>query len=259
MAEKFKVVSKFEPAGSQPDAVKKLTEGINKKKRFQTLLGVTGSGKTFTIANVIQNVQKPTLVIAHNKTLAAQLYREFKEFFPNNRVEYFISFYDYYQPESYLPQKDQYIEKDSQINPLIERMRLSATSSLMSRKDVIVVASVSCIYGLGNPANFSGLGINLGKKDRISRSDIIARLLDIQYERNDMELIPGRFRVKGDVIDVIPGYEKDIVRVELFGDEVDRINELTVSMFLTSRLVRLNRCLTISSFILPGISLQLLL
>jgi excinuclease ABC subunit B len=226
MAEKFKVVSKFEPAGSQPDAVKKLTEGINKKKRFQTLLGVTGSGKTFTIANVIQNVQKPTLVIAHNKTLAAQLYREFKEFFPNNRVEYFISFYDYYQPESYLPQKDQYIEKDSQINPLIERMRLSATSSLMSRKDVIVVASVSCIYGLGNPANFSGLGINLGKKDRISRSDIIARLLDIQYERNDMELIPGRFRVKGDVIDVIPGYEKDIVRVELFGDEVDRINVL---------------------------------
>lgn len=226
MGHKFKIVSDFKPAGSQPEAIKKLTEGIESGKKMQTLLGVTGSGKTFTMANVIQNVQKPTLVIAHNKTLAAQLYREFKEFFPNNRVEYFISFYDYYQPESYVPQKDQYIEKDSQINPMIERMRLSATTSLMSRKDVIVVASVSCIYGLGNPENFSGLGLDIAKKDKVDRAKIIARLLDIQYERNDIELLPGRFRVKGDVIDVVPGYEKDIVRIELFGNEIDRISIL---------------------------------
>ncbi len=218
----FKIKSSFKPAGSQPEAIKKLAEGM-KKDNFQTLLGVTGSGKTFTIANVIEKVKKPTLVIAHNKTLAAQLYREFKEFFPDNRVEYFISFYDYYQPESYLPQKDQYIEKDSQINPLIERMRLSASASLMSRKDVIVIASVSCIYGLGNPDNYKGMGLDLSKGMKISRTELISKLIDGQYERNDIELLPGRFRVKGDTIDIIPGNEKDIIRVEMFGDEVDRV------------------------------------
>ncbi len=224
--DKFKLVSKFKPAGSQPEAIKKLVQGLKEGKHYQTLLGVTGSGKTFTIANVIEQANKPTLVLAHNKTLAAQLYNEIKELFPNNRVEYFISFYDYYQPESYLPAKDQYIEKDSQINPMIERMRMSTTASLMSRKDVIVVASVSCIYGIGNPENYSGMGIDLAKDSKMKRSEIISKLLDINYERNDIELISGRFRVKGDVIDIIPGYEKDILRIELEGDKIDRITIL---------------------------------
>ncbi len=224
MEEKFKLVSKFKPAGSQPEAIAKLVSGIKEGKDFQTLIGVTGSGKTFSIANVIAQVQKPTLVIAHNKTLAAQLYREFKEFFPNNRVEYFISFYDYYQPESYLPSKDQYIEKDSQINPLIERMRLSATASLMSRKDVIVIASVSCIYGLGNPQNFELIAFEISKDKNMTRDQLMRKLIEGQYERNDLELLPGRFRVKGDTIDIIPGYEKDILRVEIFGKDVERIS-----------------------------------
>ncbi|MGV8131425.1 MAG: excinuclease ABC subunit UvrB [Candidatus Pacearchaeota archaeon] len=224
--DKFKLVSKFKPAGSQPEAIKKLVQGLKEGKHYQTLLGVTGSGKTFTIANVIEQANKPTLFLAHNKTLAAQLYNEIKELFPNNRVEYFISFYDYYQPESYLPAKDQYIEKDSQINPMIERMRMSTTASLMSRKDVIVVASVSCIYGIGNPENYSGMGIDLAKDSKMKRSEIISKLLDINYERNDIELISGRFRVKGDVIDIIPGYEKDILRIELEGDKIDRITIL---------------------------------
>jgi excinuclease ABC subunit B len=221
---KFKLVSSYKPAGSQPEAIKQLVEGIKASNSPQTLLGVTGSGKTFTIANVIQAVQKPTLVLAHNKTLAAQLYREFKEFFPNNRVEYFISFYDYYQPESYLPAKDQYIEKDSQINPLIERMRLSATTSLIERKDVVVVASVSCIYGIGDPTNYSGMRVELAKGLKITRDELMSKIIDIQYERNDTELLPGRFRVKGNTIDVIPGYEKDILRIELFGSTIDRIS-----------------------------------
>lgn len=226
MEEKFQIKSRFKPAGSQPEAIAKLVSGIDKKLNFQTLLGVTGSGKTFTMANVISKINKPTLVIAHNKTLAAQLYNEFKEFFPDNRVEYFVSFYDYYQPESYIPSKDQYIEKDSQINPIIERMRLSATSSLLSRNDVIVVASVSSIYGIGNPANFKGLGIDLSKGQKISRNEIMSKLLDIQYQRNDIELLSGRFRVKGDTIDIIPGYEKDILRIELSSDKIDRITIL---------------------------------
>jgi excinuclease ABC subunit B len=194
--------------------------------RFQTLLGVTGSGKTFTMANVIQKLQRPTLVIAHNKTLAAQLFEEFKEFFPENRVEYYVSYYDYYQPESYLPQKDQYIEKDSQVNPKIEMMRLSTTASLMSRRDVIVVASVSCIYSVGNPANFKGMGFELRKGGRIARRELVSKLVDIQFERNDVELMPGRFRVKGDVVDLIPGYFNNIIRVELSGDEVERVREI---------------------------------
>jgi excinuclease ABC subunit B len=223
---KFKVVSKFKPAGSQPQAIESLTKGIKGGKSPQTLLGVTGSGKTFTIANVIQNVQKPTLVIAHNKTLAAQLYNEFKSFFPNNRVEYFVSFYDYYQPESYIPQTDQYIEKDSQINEYIERMRLSASTSLLSRKDTIVVASVSCIYGLGNPKNYEGMGFELEEGMKVSRQDIMYRLLDAQYERNDLELVSGRFRVKGDTVDIIPGYERNILRLEFFGSTIERISIL---------------------------------
>ncbi|VUT26043.1 MAG: excinuclease ABC subunit B [Candidatus Methanolliviera sp. GoM_oil] len=222
----FSLVADFTPKGSQPDAIRNLVSGIEDYEQFQTLLGVTGSGKTYTVANVIEEVQKPTLVIAHNKTLAAQLYNEFKEFFPNNRVEYFVSYYDYYQPESYIPQKDQYIEKDAQINPKIEQMRLATTASLLSRRDVIVVASVSCIYGIGNPKNFRNMGFELKVHDRICRKDILQRLIDIQFERNDMELMPGRFRVKGDTIDLIPGYFNDIIRIEMFGDEIDRIMEI---------------------------------
>ncbi|OPX66076.1 MAG: excinuclease ABC subunit B [Methanoregulaceae archaeon PtaB.Bin056] len=222
----FSLSAHFSPRGSQPEAIERLVEGIEQKDRFQTLLGVTGSGKTFTMANVIARVQRPTLVIAHNKTLAAQLWNEFREFFPENRVEYFVSYYDYYQPESYLPQKDQYIEKDAQINPKIEMMRLSATASLLSRRDVIVVASVSCIYGLGRPEHFREMGFELKVGDRISRKQIIENLVTGQYERNDLELQPGRFRVKGDTIDLIPGYFQDIIRVELFGDEVERIAEV---------------------------------
>jgi len=222
----FSLFANFSPRGSQPDAIDRLVEGIERGDRFQTLLGVTGSGKTFTMANVIARVQRPTLVIAHNKTLAAQLWNEFREFFPRNRVEYFVSYYDYYQPESYLPQKDQYIEKDAQINPKIEMMRLSATASLLSRRDVIVVASVSCIYGLGRPEHFREMGFELKVGDRISRKQIVENLVTGQYERNDLELQPGRFRVKGDTIDLIPGYFQDIIRIELFGDEVERIVEV---------------------------------
>ncbi|WOF17299.1 excinuclease ABC subunit UvrB [Methanoplanus sp. FWC-SCC4] len=224
--QKFELVSDFKPEGSQPEAIEELTKGLTVHKRFQTLLGVTGSGKTFTIANVISKVQKPTLVLAHNKTLAAQLYNEFKEFFPKNRVEYFVSYYDFYQPESYLPAKDQYIEKDAHINPKIEQMRLSATASLLSGKDVIVVASVSAIYGLGNPENFEKMGFELNVGDIVKRNDILEKLIDILFERNDIELMPGRFRVKGDTIDLIPGYFNNIIRIEMFGDEIERISEI---------------------------------
>ncbi len=222
----FNLKSDFAPKGSQPDAISRLVAGLNAGERFQTLLGVTGSGKTFTIANVIAAVQKPTLVIAHNKTLAAQLYNEFREFFPENRVEYFVSYYDYYQPESYIPQRDQYIEKDARINPKIEQMRLATTASLLSRTDVIVVASVSCIYGLGNPEHFRNMGFELKVGDRVQRDDIIRSLVDIQFERNDLEPAPGRFRVKGNTIDLIPGHFNNIIRIELFGNEIDRISEI---------------------------------
>jgi excinuclease ABC subunit B len=222
----FELVSAFAPAGSQPEAIARLNDGIADNARFQTLLGVTGSGKTFTMANVIANANKPTLVIAHNKTLAAQLYQEFCDFFPKNRVEYFVSYYDYYQPESYIPAKDQYIEKDSAINPKIEMLRLSATASLSFRRDVIVVASVSCIFGLGNPENFRNMGFDLSVGQKISRNEIMSRLLDIQFERNDIDLGPGKFRVKGDTIDIVPGYFNDIIRIELFGDEIERIREV---------------------------------
>ena len=216
----------MKPKGDQPKAIKGLVEGINNKIDKQTLLGVTGSGKTFTMAHVIENVQKPTLVLAHNKTLASQLYSEFQEFFPDNRVEYFVSYYDYYQPESYIPEKDQYIEKDADINPKIEQMRLSATASLMTRSDVIIVASVSCIYSVGNPKDYKSIAYEMKKDQKISRNQIIEQLVFMQYERNDMSLTPGRFRVKGDIIDIIPSYYNDIIRVELFGDEIERISEI---------------------------------
>ena len=222
----FMIRSGFSPRGSQPEAIKKLVEGIKNNQRFQTLLGVTGSGKTFTMANVIQKVQKPTIVLVHNKTLAAQLYQEFKEFFPKNRVEYFVSYYDYYQPESYIPSKDQYIEKDADINPKIEQMRLSATASILSRRDVIVVASVSCIYSLGNPANYKDLGFEVSTGQKIRRDGLLRKLIDILYERNDTELMPGRFRVRGDVVDLIPAEYDNVIRIEFFGDEIERIIEL---------------------------------
>jgi len=222
----FQLKADFRPKGSQPAAIRELVDGLAAGERFQTLLGVTGSGKTFTVANVIEAVQKPTLVLAHNKTLAAQLYNEFAGFFPENRVEYFVSYYDYYQPESYIPAKDQYIEKDSSINPKIEQMRLAATASVLSRPDTVIVASVSCIYGLGNPANFEGMGFELKVGDRIRRNDLLERLVEILYQRNDIELMPGRFRAKGDTIDLIPGYFNDIIRIELFGDEIERITEI---------------------------------
>ena len=222
----FRLHSSFAPCGSQPEAIDQLVLGLQRNERFQTLIGVTGSGKTYTVANVISQVQKPTLVIVHNKTLAEQLYNEFKEFFPDNRVEYFISYYDYYQPESYIPSKDQYIEKDSLINPKIEQMRLATTASLLSRRDVIVVASVSCIYGLGNPENFQSMGFELKVNERISRKDILERLVDILYERSDLDLSPGRFRVNGETIDIIPGYFNNIIRIELFGNKVERISEV---------------------------------
>ena len=235
-SQKFHLVSAFAPAGSQPQAIEQLISGLQSEERageragaggnFQTLLGVTGSGKTYTVANVIDKLDKPTLVIAHNKTLAAQLYNEFKEFFPENHVEYFVSYYDYYQPESYIPSKDQYIEKDSHINPKIEQMRLAATASLLSRRDVIVVASVSCIYGLGNPENFQKMGFEVKVGEHISRREILGKLVDILFERNDLDLSPGRFRSKGDTIDLVPGYFNNIIRIELFGDEVERISEV---------------------------------
>lgn len=223
---KFKLVSDFEPKGSQPEAIKKICDGLQNETASQTLLGVTGSGKTFTVAHVIEQLQKPTLVVAHNKTLAAQLYNEFKEFFPENRVEFFVSYYDYYQPESYLPQTDQFIEKDAMVNPKIEQMRLAATASLASRKDVIVVASVSCIYSVGNPKDFREMGIEISVGQKMERNQFLRKLIDIQYERNELELMPGRFRVKGDTIDFIPGYYNNIFRIEMFGDEIDRITEI---------------------------------
>ena len=224
--DKFKLKSDFKPAGSQPAAIKKLVEGIKKGQKNQVLLGVTGSGKTFTVANVIEAIGKPTLILAHNKTLATQLYNEIRDLFPNNRVEYFVSYYDYYQPESYIPSKDQYIEKDAQVNPKIEQMRLSATASLMSRKDTIVIASVSCIYNIGNPTDYDKLAFEIKKGDKINRKEFLKKLVDIQYERNDIELSAGRFRVKGDTIDFIQGFGANIIRVEMFGDEIEKIVEL---------------------------------
>ena len=222
---KFKIDKKVKPKGGQPEAIKKLVEGYKKYPK-QTLLGITGSGKTFVMANVINSINKPAIIIAHNKTLAAQLYTELKQLFKENRVEYFVSYYDYYQPESYIPQTDTYIEKDAKINAKIEQMRLKATASLMSRKDVIIVASVSCIYGLGDPKDFQKMSYTLNRGDKKDRMEVLRGLVEMQYERNDQSLEPGKFRVRGDVIDIIPGYEDTVIRIELFGDKVEKITEL---------------------------------
>jgi len=223
----FKLVSEYKPTGDQPAAIEALVNGFKEGNQFQTLLGVTGSGKTFTMANVIAQLNKPTLVIAHNKTLAAQLYGEFKEFFPENAVEYFVSYYDYYQPEAYVPSTDTYIAKDSAINDEIDKLRLSATASLAERRDVVVVASVSCIFGLGSPEEFSGMSVSLRPGMIMERDDVLRALIAIQYDRNDMDLNRGCFRVKGDVIDINPAQGGDvIIRVEFFGDEIDRIAEV---------------------------------
>ncbi len=232
----FKIVSDYKLMGDQPQAVEKLAEGIENGKKHQTLLGVTGSGKTFTIANVIEKVQKPVLVISHNKTLAAQLYGEFKEFFPENSVEYFVSYYDYYQPEAYVAQTDTYIEKDSDINDEIDKLRHSATAALSERKDVIIVASVSCIYGLGSPIDYENQVLSLRPGMEKSRSDIIRKLVDIQYVRNDMSFTRGTFRVRGDIIDIFPAGSEKTVRIELFGDEVESIKEIN---YLTGEILGL--------------------
>ncbi|MFA9376673.1 MAG: excinuclease ABC subunit UvrB [Lachnotalea sp.] len=226
---KFNLVSEYEPTGDQPQAISQLVKGFKEGNQFQTLLGVTGSGKTFTMANVIKELDKPTLIIAHNKTLAGQLYGEFKEFFPENAVEYFVSYYDYYQPEAYVPSTDTYIAKDSAINEEIDKLRLSATASLVNRKDVIIISSVSCIYGLGSPVDYEKMMISLRPGMSKDRDEVIHRLIDIQYTRNDMDFKRGTFRVRGDVIEVIPAAYTDVaVRIEFFGDEVDRITEVDV-------------------------------
>jgi excinuclease ABC subunit B len=219
----FDLQCPYEPRGDQPQAIASLTERLKGGEKHSVLLGVTGSGKTFTVANVIRNLDRPTLVISHNKTLAAQLYSEFKQFFPNNAVEYFVSYFDYYQPEAYIPRTDTYIEKDSSINEEIERLRLSATSSLLSRRDVIVVASVSCIYGLGSPEDYHNMVCRISLRQFLTREQFLAKLVDMQYERNDLALTRGKFRVRGDVVELCPGYSEDGLRVEFFGDEIDRI------------------------------------
>ncbi|MCM3612402.1 excinuclease ABC subunit UvrB [Planococcus sp. MERTA32b] len=227
MKQEFNLQAPYEPAGDQPQAIAELTKGIYNGKRFQTLLGATGTGKTYTMSNVIQQVKKPTLVMAHNKTLAGQLYSEFKEFFPDNAVEYFVSYYDYYQPEAYVPQSDTYIEKDASINDEIDKLRHSATSSLFERDDVIVIASVSCIYGLGSPKEYRELVVSLRKGMEIERNQLLRKLVDVQYERNDINFIRGTFRVRGDVVEIFPASRDErCLRVEFFGDEIDRIREV---------------------------------
>lgn len=227
MNEQFELVSKYQPQGDQPEAIRKLVEGIRSGKKHQTLLGATGTGKTFTISNVIKEVNKPTLIIAHNKTLAGQLYSEFKEFFPNNAVEYFVSYYDYYQPEAYVPQTDTYIEKDSSINDEIDKLRHSATSSLFERDDVIIIASVSCIYGLGSPEEYREMVLSLRTGMEIDRNQLLRKLVDIQYARNDIDFQRGTFRVRGDVVEIFPASKDEhCMRVEFFGDEIDRIREV---------------------------------
>lgn len=227
MKDKFELVSKYSPQGDQPRAIEQLVSGLRKGLKHQTLLGATGTGKTFTVSNVIQEVNKPTLVMAHNKTLAGQLYSEFKEFFPNNAVEYFVSYYDYYQPEAYVPQSDTYIEKDASINDEIDKLRHSATASLFERRDVIIIASVSCIYGLGSPVEYGEMLVSLRVGMEISRDQLLRKLVDIQYDRNDIDFQRGRFRVRGDVVEIFPASrDEHCMRVEFFGDEIERIREV---------------------------------
>ena len=226
---KFKIHSKYKPTGDQPQAIEKIADGFKKGLKFQTLLGVTGSGKTFTMANIVEKLQKPTLVIAHNKTLAAQLYSEFKEIFPENAVEYFVSYYDYYQPEAYVPSTDTYIEKDSSINNEIDKLRHSATSALFERKDVLVVASVSCIYGLGDPEEYKNMSLSLRTGMEKDRDDVLRKLVELQYNRNETEFERGTFRVRGDVVEIFPAANSEsAIRVEFFGDEIDKISEIDV-------------------------------
>ncbi len=223
----FELVSNYKPTGDQPQAIEQLAQGVLSGEKGQTLLGVTGSGKTFTIANVIQKVNRPTLVLAHNKTLAAQLCTEFKEFFPHNAVEFFVSYYDYYQPEAYLPGTDTYIEKDAQINDEIDKLRHSATAALLERRDVIIVSSVSCIYGLGDPEDYTNLIISLRPGMEMERDELLTRLVNIQYERNDINFIRNKFRVRGDTVEIYPSNSTDTaLRIEFFGDEIDRITEI---------------------------------
>lgn len=222
----FELSAAYRPTGDQPKAIAQLTEGLRQGTKEQTLLGVTGSGKTFTMANLVQNVQRPTLVLSHNKTLAAQLYGEFKQFFPNNAVHYFVSYFDYYQPEAYIPRSDTYIEKDSQINEEIDRLRHAATDALLSRRDVLIVASVSCIYGIGSVEDYDGLSVVIARGERRMRDKLLRQLTDIQYQRNDIDFHRGTFRVRGDVVDIFPASEEIAYRVEFFGDEIDRITKL---------------------------------
>jgi excinuclease ABC subunit B len=227
MKQSFDLQAPYKPDGDQPQAIRELVKGIEEGRKYQTLLGATGTGKTFTVSNVVTEIKKPTLVMAHNKTLAGQLYSEFKEFFPNNAVEYFVSFYDYYQPEAYVPQTDTYIEKDSSINEEIDKLRHSATSSLFERDDVLIVASVSCIYGLGNPEEYRDMVLSLRMGMEIERNQLLRKLVDIQYERNDMNFVRGKFRVRGDVVEIFPASRDErCIRVEFFGDEIDRIREV---------------------------------
>jgi len=228
MAARFDLQAPFQPAGDQPKAIAELTKGLDRGDRFQTLLGVTGSGKTMTVANVIKNQGRPALVLSHNKTLAAQLYGELKSFFPHNAVEYFISYYDYYQPEAYVPTTDTYIEKDASINEDIDRLRLRATSSLMERDDVIIVATVSAIYGLGDPVSYREQMVTITQGQRVNRDDVLRALVKIQYNRNDVAFERGTFRVRGDTVEIFPAYEEQGVRVELWGDEVERISKINV-------------------------------
>ncbi|MBQ2376949.1 MAG: excinuclease ABC subunit UvrB, partial [Clostridia bacterium] len=232
----FKLVSDFKPTGDQPQAIAKLVDGIRRGEKMQTLLGVTGSGKTFTMANIIEQINRPTLVLAHNKTLAAQLCSEFREFFPENAVEYFVSYYDYYQPEAYIPGKDVYIEKDALVNDEIDKLRHSATSSLFERRDVIIVASVSCIFSLGDPVEYNNLQISLRPGMAMSREELIARLVSISYERNDINFVRDKFRVRGDTVEILPARSGErAIRVEFFGDEIDRLSEVNV---LTGELLK---------------------
>lgn len=232
----FELKTEYKPCGDQPQAIEKLVEGIRSKRKTQVLLGITGSGKTFTMANVIEQVQRPTLVIAHNKTLAAQLYQEFKSYFPNNAVEYFVSYYDYYQPEAYIPRTDTFIEKDMSINDKIDKMRLSATRSLLERNDVIIVSSVSCIYGLGTPEYYKGMNLTVSTGQTRRRDDLLLHLVDMQYKRNDYDFYRATFRVRGDVIEIFPAYEEDLaIRIEFWGDEIEKISEIDP---LTGKVIR---------------------
>lgn len=255
--EKFQLVSPYQPFGDQPEAIDQLVNGIRRGDKEQTLLGVTGSGKTFTMANVIAQVNKPTLVLAHNKTLAAQLCSEFKEFFPNNAVEYFVSYYDYYQPEAYVPSTDTYIEKDSAINDEIDKLRHSATCALSERRDVIIVASVSCIYSLGDPIDYRSMVISLRTGMQKSRDDLIKKLVDLQYERNDINFIRNKFRVRGDVVEIFPAYSSEnAIRVEFFGDEIDRITEINTVTGEVKAVVQHTAIYPASHYIIPPERMQ---